>query len=233
MSSIIKGTEELNSLLSQMSDEKYRAFNEGLIPGGGRTFGVRIPQLRAAAKDIASGDWEDFLTWCPCTYHEHRMLRGMVIALAKCIPERRMELIREFVPMIDNWAVCDTFCGCLKEADRRQEEYFSLLSEYLESREEYELRFIAVMLLGHYVNEKYIDRVLEIYEQIRHDGYYVKMAVAWGLSVCYVKFPGKTLEVIKRGRLDDFTHNKAIQKCRESLRISAEDKAMLEGLKRK
>ncbi|MEA4920241.1 MAG: DNA alkylation repair protein [Clostridiaceae bacterium] len=233
MSLIIEGEEGLNGLFSQMSGEKYRVFNESLIPGGRKTFGVRMPQLRAVAKDIAAGDWECFLAQCPDTYHEHRMIKGMVIASVKCTLESRMEIIRAFVPLIDNWAVCDAFCGCLKEADKRQAEYFSLICEYLESTAEYELRFIAVMLLGHYINEQYIDRALEIYEQMRHEGYYVKMAVAWGLSVCYIKFPAKTLEIIRRGRLDDFTHNKAIQKCRESFRVSTEEKEMLDRLKRR
>lgn len=96
-----------------------------------------------------------------------------------------------------------------------------------------EVRFAAVALMDFFLNDEYIDRVLEIYRRISLDAYYVKMGVAWALSVCYVKYPEKTLALLKEGALDPWTHNKAIQKCRESFRVSKEDKEMLKELKRK
>lgn len=225
--------EGLNRALAALSEEKYKTFNDSLIPGGRQSFGVRMPHLRAMAKEICMGDWERFLHICPDDYHEQRVLKGLVVAGAPCSVERRLELIGDFVPLIDNWAVCDPFCGALKEAGKHPDLYFALAESYLDSREEYDLRFAAVLLLDHFIDDGHIDRVLEIYEGMHHDGYYLKMAVAWGLSICYVHYPEKTLEVFRRGRLDDFTHNKAIQKCRESLRVSKEDKAMLQTLKRK
>lgn len=223
--------EALRAYLFSQADEKYRQFNEGLIPGVGTTIGVRTPVIKKLAKDIAKADFDGYLASCRCEYQEEKMVMGLVIAYAKVPVERRVELIKGFVPLIDNWAVCDIFCGALKEADKEQKRYFDLISSYLESQKEYDIRFAAVMLLGHFINDEYIDRVLDIYQSISHDSYYVKMAVAWGLSVCYVKFPEKTLELIKRQCLDPFTQNKAIQKCRESFRVTKEDKEMLNGYK--
>ena len=101
----------------------------------------------------------------------------------------------------------------------------------------YNLRHI--LLVGYSrAAEEYIDRLLEIYQRISHDGYYVKMAVAWAVSVCYVKFPEKTGKLLEKesreaGGLSDWTHNKAIQKIRESRRVSDEEKEALNRLKRK
>lgn len=98
--------------------------------------------------------------------------------------------------------------------------------------EVYEIRFGVVCLLDFFINEAYIDAVLEEMKKIHHDGYYVKMAVAWAVSICYIHFPEKTQKLLKENSLDDWTHNKTIQKIRESLRISKEEKEMLKTWKR-
>ncbi len=58
------------------------------------------------------------------------------------------------------------------------------------------------------------------------------MANAWLVQVCYVKYPEKTRHFLENSALDDFTHNKAIQKIRESYRVSREEKEELKLLKR-
>ena len=59
------------------------------------------------------------------------------------------------------------------------------------------------------------------------------MGVAWGIATTYAKFPQETQAFLLKNELDDFTYNKAIQKMLESYRVSAEDKEMLRGIKRK
>ena len=113
-----------------------------------------------------------------------------------------------------------------------QEEWFAFLKTYAVSGKEYEIRFALVAMLDYFINEEYIDQVLEILGQVRHEGYYVKMAAAWAVSICYVKFPEKTEGFLKKDLLDDFTHNKSIQKIRESYRVSKEDKERLKTLRR-
>ena len=89
------------------------------------------------------------------------------------------------------------------------------------------------MLMSYYLTEEYIDKVLAIYDTIKHDGYYVKMAIAWAISVAYVKFPQKVMALLKQNHLDDFTHNKAIQKMIESYRVEKEVKEEIKNMKRK
>ena len=96
------------------------------------------------------------------------------------------------------------------------------IQSYLCSTQEYEIRFAVVCLLDFFINETYIEQVLDLLLQVHHEGYYVKMAVAWAISVCYVKFPKKQKVVFEENLLDDFTHNKSIQKIRESYRVPKE-----------
>ena len=166
------------------------------------------------------------------------MLQGMVIGYGKMSLEERFAHLDAWVPRINSWAVCDCGNSTLKFMKKYPEECFAYACKYLESEREYEVRFAVVTLMEHFVTEDFIDRLLEIYRKVCHEGYYVKMAVAWAVSVCYVKFPEKTRVLLEReseeaGGLPDWTHNKAIQKIRESRRVSPEEKEELNRLKRK
>lgn len=143
-----------------------------------------------------------------------------------------MEHLGTFIPKIDNWAVCDVTCGSLKSAAKNREAYWAFLAPYLASKREFEVRFAVVLLLSHFIAPEWIGRVLAVLADISQEGYYVKMAVAWAISVCFVKFREETLLLLENGVLDDFTQNKAIQKCCESFRVSDSDKALLRGMKR-
>ena len=97
---------------------------------------------------------------------------------------------------------------------------------------EYEIRFGVVMSMQLFIDDEHIGQLLEEYDAIRHDGYYVKMAVAWALSVCFVKFPEITMQYLKQNTLDDFTYNKTLQKIIESYRVDAETKKLIKQMKR-
>ncbi len=108
----------LREQLFELADTRYRDFSATLTPGAGKMIGVRIPQLRAMAREIARGDWRTWLEEAEDEYFEEKMLRGMVISYAKCPPEEKLQWTGRFVPTIDNWAVCDCFCWRLKAAER-------------------------------------------------------------------------------------------------------------------
>lgn len=224
----------LKKELQSLSDEKYRKFNESLIPGAGiKSYGVRIPQLRKIARGMIKDDWRGFLSLTAGeTDYELVMLSGMTIALSKCDFEEKLSLLASFIPRINNWAVCDVVSGDMKSAKTNRERTFAFLQPYLSSDKEFEVRFAVVMLMQHFMTDEYIDRVLTIYNAVGHDGYYVKMAVAWGISVCFVKYREKTLAFLKDCSLDDFTFNKSIQKIRESYRVDSADKELLNRMKR-
>lgn len=213
---------------SELSDPKYKAFNESLIPGTSTAYGVRVPAIRNIARAVIKSSPEDFLKVSRPDSYEEIMLRGMVIAGMKLPVSDKLPLIEGFLPLIDNWAVCDTFCGDIK---LRSPEEKRLIWEFMEplfcDPREFYARFVLVMFLGHFVEPDYILRGLGAIEALTQEQYYVRMAAAWAVSVCYVKFPGETLPLLQRRTLPKFTQNKSIQKIRESHRVPKEDKDML------
>lgn len=112
-------------------------------------------------------------------------------------------------------------------------EVWRFIQKFLVSDEEYEVRFGVVMISDYFINEIYIDEILNLLDKIKHSGYYVKMSVAWAISVCYTKFPEKTMEYLKNNNLDEFTFNKSLQKILDSLQVDKSDKVVIKNMKRK
>lgn len=227
--------EKLQVELKALQDLKYQKFHSSLLPGVQNIIGVRMPLLRKLAKEVLRGDWRSYLDSSvaePNTYYEEDIIQALLIGTSKLSWQERHAYIKEFVPKINNWAVCDLFCSTLKEAQYYQEEYWQLIVPYFNSSNAYDLRFASVMLLNHFTGDEFVEEALNLLEAIKHEDYYVKMGVAWAISIFYIKQPQLTLKLIKQNNLDDFTHNKAIQKIRESFRVSNEDKEMLNRFKR-
>lgn len=230
-------SQEIYEELKTLSDPAYREFHSGLVPGETALLGVRVPVLRQYAKELyakAGKQADVVLRDIDDSCYEEIMLQGMIIGLQRNVPKETLfAQIEAFVPKIRNWGICDTFCASLKEVRKYREETWGFLQKYLQSDQEFEIRFGVVMLLDHYMEEDYLPKLFEIAESIHHEGYYVKMAVAWLLSICFVKDYEKTRQFMEHARLDDVTYNKALQKARESLRISKEQKEQLQAMKRR
>ena len=139
-----------------------------------------------------------------------------------------------FVWNINSWSVCDTFkFGGGKAFIRRHSaRLWEYLKEWMKASGEYEVRFGVVMGMSYFLDTDHVDELLSLLDGIRHEGYYVRMAVAWALSVCLVKFPEKTLDFLQNCHLDDFTFRKTLQKIGESYRVSEEMKKAVKALKR-
>lgn len=229
--------EKIREKLCNLAEEDYKQFNQKLLPGVEHVLGVRLPAVRKLAKETARGDFRTYLSEARDkikvdSLHEEIMLQGMVVGYASMEREERRAYLDEFVPKISNWAICDSCANTYKFMEKDPDYWFEYLKTYQNNSEEFELRFMIVSILSHFVDEKHIDEILELCGKIHHDGYYVKMGVAWTLQVCYVKFPEQTKRLLENNQMDDFTHNKAIQKIRESYRVSRTEKEMLSQLKR-
>ena len=219
--------------LYSLQDKKYQEFQKGLCPGVVNIIGVRIPELRKLAKELLKNySPKELLENINDNYYEELMLQGMVIGGAKEDINTILKYIKEFVPKIDNWAVCDTFCTSLKITKKYKKEMWKFIQEYLKSDKEFELRFAIVMILGYFIDEEYLEKDFKIFNNIKSDKYYVKMALAWAISICVIKYYDRTVKYLeKEAILDDFTYNKSIQKARESYRLSKEQKDFLNALK--
>ena len=219
--------------LFAMQDLKYKEFHGSLCPDIDNVIGVRIPKLREYAKELYKcNNLKDIKI--EDKYYEELVIQGMLIGFQTKEPiEGVIKQVEEFIPKINSWAVCDTFCAGLKITKKYPTEMFKVIKEYLKSTQEYQVRFAIVMLLDYYINDQYIDQVLQILDNVKLDKYYVQMANAWAISICLIKYYNKTLDFLNTTKIDDFTYNKGIQKAIESYRITDEQKEYLRTLKRR
>lgn len=219
--------------LYSLQDLKYKEFHSKLIVSD-KLIGVRTPELKRIAKVIARNNYKDFFKENKHELYEENLVHGLVLGYLKLSFDDLRPLVREFIPYINNWAVCDTTVANLKvyKKNKTKDLVFDEIKTYINNDNFWINRFGYVLLLNYFIEEEYIDKIFELCENYK-DEYYVKMAIAWLISVCYIKFKGRTLTFLKKNKLDIWTHNKSIQKIIESNRVTIEDKKMLKGLKRK
>lgn len=225
--------QDIKSRLMELADEKYRLFSSSLTPGADNILGVRLPELHKLAAQIAKGDWRSYLQDKAANTHEELLLKGMVIGRLKEDIEEVLKLAGDFIPLINNWAVCDSFCSALRITKKHKARVWDFIQPYLASDREYELRFGLVMLLNYYVEAAYAPAAFAHFDRIRHEGYYVKMAVAWAISVYFALLPEETMAYLKCNALEDFTYHKALQKIIESRRVDQETKAVIRSMRRR
>ena len=201
--------------LFSYQDLKYREFMLKSIPNEKDLIGVRMPILKKMAIDLSkSKEVKAYLLAQP-KFHEEKILQALITAqLFSSFNE--ISLVIDFIPKISNWAVCDTFCTYLKQVQYNLAEFFNFIEPYFSSEKEFEVRVALVLLLTYYINQEYLSRLFKILDQFHHQGYYAKMAAAWLLSLCYLKYSDQTKEYLAVSKLDQDTFNKGIQKIMES-----------------
>lgn len=218
--------------LESCAEPEYRKFSSHLLPEGEQLLGVRLPKLRQMAKEIAKGDFRDYLATARDEVFEETMLQGMVIGYAKCPLEERLQLITAFLPKIRNWSVCDSFVVGLKFTKKNKERVFSYLLPLFQSKKEYTVRFACVMLLNYYTDDEDLVRDLAVLESLSDQPFYAKMAVAWALSILYLHHRPEVCEFLKKTTLDDSTVNLAVRKILESRLVKGEERDTVRALKR-
>lgn len=223
----------IKNQLLELSDTHHKKFTASLIPNVDNILGIKLPELRKIAQLLAKEGWQEYLELDNKEYFEETMIEGLTISYLKLDIDEHLKYVKNFIPKINNWAVCDSFCNSLKFTKKNYKKVWDFINSYLESKNEYDLRFVAVMYLSFYINDQYIDDVLNNLNNIKNEGYYVKMAVAWALSVCFVKFPKKTMIFLENNNLDDFTFNKSLQKITESFRVDKPSKFIIKSMMRK
>lgn len=225
---------ELREKLRALADEKYRAFSQKLIPEETRIIGVRVPLLREFAKAYRGRELELLATMGTPHFMEEIMVDSFLYAqVAASMPyKNQMQYLEKLVPLLNNWALCDTCCASLKYVRKQRSEYWPWLCEQSCASSPWSQRFAVVMMLNHYLIDSYRDAVLELMEKVSSEHYYVSMAVAWAISICYIKYPSVTIEYVKNSKLPTITINRAIRKIRESRQVNEAEKEMIALLKR-
>ncbi len=218
--------------LMALAEPKYQKFSAALIPGCENLLGVRIPALRKIAQRIAKGDALEFLQRAEERYFEETMLKGLIIGNMRQDIETILVQARFFIPKITNWSLCDSFCSEFKIVKKHKTRVWEFLQPYAVSTQTYDIRVAVVLGLMYYREEAYLEQLFTQYNSITHEDYYVKMAVAWAISMCFVAFPEPTMAFLKKNHLDDFTYNKSLQKIRESLKVDKETKDYIKTMRR-
>lgn len=223
--------------LLKLTENSNKAFAEKLNPGVENVLGLRLPDMRKLAQEIAKSHWKEYMDTAPSFYMEERMLQGLVLGYVKPDDdfEEYLSYVTRFVKIINSWSVCDSFkfAGNKKYISDHSGRIWEYLKSYIRSDKEYEIRFGVVMTMKYFIDDSHIDELFELYDDICHDGYYVRMAVAWAVSFCFIAYPEKTMEYLRKSSLDDFTYNKSIQKTLESYRVDEEMKKRLRSMRRK
>jgi len=222
--------------LFSLQDKKYREFQAKLIPtvDPETVIGVRTPQMRKLAKRLYKEtdpvELGVFLNELPHKYFDENQLHAFLISEEKDY-DRCVAQINDFLPYIDNWATCDQLSP--KVFKKHRGELLNNIKEWINSDRTYTIRFGIGMLMQHFLDDDFDPAYPETVAQVRSEEYYVNMMIAWYFATALAKQYDTAITYIEGQKLDVWTHNKAIQKARESYRITPEQKEYLKTLKRK
>ncbi len=223
---IIKST--IREELLKMGEEEYRNFSSMLMPTVDKktVIGIRTPVLRKYAKSLEN--YEDFLCDLPHKYYEENNLHAFLIErereYIKCI-----ELLDVFLPFVDNWATCD--CMKPKVLKKEPEKLLVNIKRWIEAKDVYTVRYAINLLMSFYLDDNFDIQYHKMVANVKSEEYYINMMRAWYFATALAKRYDETVSFIEERMLDKWTHNKAIQKARESLRIPKVQKEYLKTLK--
>ena len=218
--------------LQSLQDLKYRDFQSKLIPTIDKStiIGVRMPDLRKLAKKFDEKQAQIFMQDLPHTYYEENMLHSILISNMKNYDDC-IDHLERFLPFVDNWAVCD--CISPKIFTKNTDKLIEKIKLWAKSSHTYTVRVAICLLMKYFLDEKFEVEFLNIATQIKSEEYYVNMMVAWPSATALAKQWDDVIFVLEDNLLDEWTHNKTIQKARESFRITPEQKQYLKSLKKR
>lgn len=235
----IRNYKELREELASLADDEYREFSMKGIPSERPFIGVRIPLIRRVVAKVPNEKIAELLKVEPVAIEEV-LARGMLICR---LPYDEVVSLHDNdkswfdlqIECIDNWCTCDIFCsGICRKIKKHQEEFLeSKVDELLNAADEFAVRAGLVMLKCGYISEDYLAVIFDRVERLaEREEYYIRMAIAWLIAECFIKFPEATLAYMKVSKLPRWTFNKTISKICDSYRVDEDAKAMLKKMRR-
>ena len=206
----------------KLKDSKTKEFNSKIINTKYEILGIKIPILRKIVNKLSSTEIINLLTY-ENKYYEIVLLKGL--ALGKITNIKELEpYFYQYLDLIDNWALCDTFCSSLKIVKENKEYFLQIINNLINTKKEYYVRVGLVLLLNYYVTSDYLNYIFKIISKTKSEFYYINMARAWLLCECFIKYEKETLNYLEHNTLDKFTLNKTISKIKDSYRVSKSSK---------
>ncbi len=215
---------------TQKEGSQFLAFNQKLVKTKYKIIGIKVPVLRNIAKKISKTDINSFIKVAKDDTYEEVMLQGLIIGNIKEI-EVAICYFEQFIPKIDNWAICDVVVTSFKIIKNDKDNFLNHIKKYLQNSHEFIVRVGIVLLLNYYVESKYIDEIFNLVDSLTREEYYINMAIAWLISKCFIKEKEKTYMYLKNNKLNQFTYNKTLQKILESFQVTDQDKEIIRKLK--
>lgn len=209
-------------------NETYAAFNKRIVNTKMPVIGVRVPDLRRLARrlapDMSAAGISKLLTAKNKSF-DYVLLCGLLITHARLDEQAAIDLTKQYLPRVDSWAHIDVFI----EKKRRfaGELWWDFALECLQSEAEFTVRYGVISLMTNFLDKAHIDQVFAALRNVRHDGYYVKMGLAWLYATAAVHFLELTLAELENEHIDAWTRNKAYQKMRESRRFTPEEQRII------
>ena len=209
-------------------NETYAAFNKRIVNTKMPVIGVRVPDLRRLARrlapDMGVANISKLLTVQNKSF-DYVLLCGLLITHARLDDQMAIDLVKQYLPRVDSWAHIDTFV----EKKRRfaGDIWWDFALECLQNEAEFAVRYGVVSLMTNFLDEAHTDQVFAALRNVKHDGYYVKMALAWLYATTAVHFFDLTLAELENEHIDAWTRNKAYQKMRESRRFTPEEQEII------
>lgn len=214
--------EKTEELLRLHEDIGYREFHGKLTNTSYERIGVRVPALRALAKQIIkSGEWREFLSVRPVKYYEHAMLAGIISASVKEPYEDKIQRLKEFSEFIDDWAVCDITCSSLRCNDAR---LFDDMRVFASSDKVWLARIGLVVILGNFAFRERLDEIRETINGIVAEGYYIDMAAGWLICTLESHSEGAGIDLMRTAKISAKVKKIAAAKMRDSYRVSEKSK---------
>lgn len=226
----LKDYKKYEDYLFSLQDLDYQKFHSKITKTNYKIIGIRVPLMRKIADNIYKGNYLKYLESYDNNYYEEIFIRGIVISKIKDI-NILIKQMKEFVLKIDNWAICDSFCNSLKIVNKNKDIFWDEILNFIKSDKEFVVRVGIILILNFYIEEKYLDKIFNIFENLNTDKYYINMAISWTICEMYIKYKDKTLKYMKKNKLNSFVQNKTISKIKDSYRISKEEKEYLNQLK--
>lgn len=206
------------------------ARHKAILNTNQEVIGISMANIRSIAKEISQNQATEFLEVAKnknpeTSYYEETLIEGLVIANLKDL-DKQVKCLKIWANKIDNWSTCDSVVTTMKllKKSKNKDKYFNDFVELSKSNQEFIARFGIIVLMVDYLDEFHINQIYALLKEIKNDKYYVKMAMAWLISFGYLVDKEKTIALLDERVLDKFIQNKAISKCRDSFRISKEDK---------
>ena len=235
--------EKLTPLICERfrNEEKYRQGHIRIINAlpERRILGLHLPEMKQMAKTLArqanvpeilhAFEQEHQESRFSLTYEE-TLVWGLTINALKCSWEERLSLLKPYIPVLDNWAVCDSFCCNAKWASKiPPQTLWEFLLPYYQSDKEFEVRFAIVMSMCYLLKEEWLSLVFEKLQQINLPNihseyvnlpspYYVRMGMAWLLATSLAKFPDETRNFVNASSLTEDVKRLYARKARESFK---------------